>query len=354
MKNYKKIILAIIIILVLITVGVSTKKSRPTYNDKPISRDEICLGTLCKITVLDKVDEKVLDKAYNKISEIEKEITVNNAKTSEIIELNNAAGKRPVKVSRHTLKILKKGIYYSKLSKGKFDITIGGISKLWSIGTDKEAVPNQDELQDALKRVDYRNLQINEKNNTAMLKKEGAKIDLGGLAKGYIADEVAKVLSNNGAKNAIINLGGNILTMGSNPSKDHWNVQVQNPDDARGNTLGNIKIKNSSNKSVVTSGIYERFFEYKGKRYHHIMNSKTGYPVENELASVTIIADKSSNADGMSNCVFQFGLKDGMKLVKKFSNIEAIFITKDKKIYITDGLKDKFTLTNKKYKLINN
>ncbi|MDU1323359.1 MAG: FAD:protein FMN transferase [Clostridium botulinum] len=325
MKHNKRLILTIIMVVILIIIVTLDIFSKRAYN-APISKDEFCLGTLCKISVYDKVNEKVLDIAYDKIGEIESKITVNNADTSEIIELNNAAGKHAIKISKDTLKILKKGIYYSQLSQGKFDITIGGISKLWNIGTNKEA----------------------------MLKKEGTKIDLGGLAKGYIADEVAIVLANNDVKNALINLGGNILTMGSNPSSNHWNIHIQDPYATRGSILGSVKIKNNSNKSVVTSGTYERFFEYKGKRYHHIMDSKTGYPVENELLSVTIIADKSSSADGMSNCVFQFGLKDGMDLVKKVRNIDAVFITKDKKIYITDGLKGNFTLTNNEYTLIAN
>ncbi|MCW6085042.1 MULTISPECIES: FAD:protein FMN transferase [Clostridium] len=353
MKLNKRLILTIIMVVILIIIVTLDVFSKRAYN-APISKDEFCLGTLCKISVYDKVNEKVLDRAYDKIRGIESKITVNNADTSEIIELNNAAGKHAVKISKDTLKILKKGIYYSQLSQGKFDITIGAVSKLWNIGTNKEAIPNQMDLQNALKHVDYRALQIDESSNTAMLKKEGTKIDLGGLAKGYIADEVAIVLANNDVKNALINLGGNILTMGSNPNRDHWNVYIQDPYATRGSILGSVQIKNNSNKSVVTSGTYERFFECKGKRYHHIMNSKTGYPVENELLSVTIIADKSSNADGMSNCVFQFGLKGGMDLVRKVRNIDAVFITKDKKIYITDGLKCNFTLTNNEYTLIAN
>lgn len=347
MKCYKRVASAVIIVVALVIFF-------GCANNMPISKEEFRLGTICKIYVYDKVDEKVLDKAYDKIAEIEKKITVNNANTSEIIELNNAAGKHAVKVSDDTLKILKRGIYYSQLSQGKFDITIGAVVKLWNIGTDKAAIPNETDLQNALKHVDYRSLQVDESNNTAKLKNEGTKVDLGGLAKGYIADQVAIVLVNSGVKNAIINLGGNILTMGSNPNSDYWNVYIQDPSASQGTALGSIKVKNNSNKSVVTSGTYERYFEYKGKRYHHILDSRTGYPVENGLVCVTIIADKSSNADGMSNCVFQLGLKDGMNLVKKTGNTEAIFITKDKKIYITDGLKGNFTLTNRDYTLTNN
>jgi thiamine biosynthesis lipoprotein len=176
------------------------------------------------------------------------------------------------------------------------------------------------------------------------------QVDLGAIAKGYAADEVAEILKENGVQHAIINLGGNVLTIGGNMKGSPWRIGIQDPFNPRGEFMGIITIED---KTVVTSGTYERYFEQDGKRYHHILDPRTGYPAENEVASVSIITNKSMDGDGNSTSVLLLGLEEGMKFVESQEGVDAIFVTYDKKVYITSGLKDVFTVTNSQFTLMN-
>ncbi len=183
-----------------------------------------------------------------------------------------------------------------------------------------------------------------------MLRKKGQAIDLGAIAKGYTADELKKVFLNYNISSAFLSLGGNIYALGNKTDKTPWNIGVQNPLNPRGSQLGVVPV---SNKSIVTSGNYERFFEKNGKRYHHIFDTKTGYPAEKGLISISIISDKSIDGDALSTSVYTLGLDEGKKLIENLKGVEAVFVTNDKKVYITSGLKDTFKLTNTDFKLQN-
>ncbi|MGE5628918.1 MAG: FAD:protein FMN transferase, partial [Solirubrobacterales bacterium] len=171
-----------------------------------------------------------------------------------------------------------------------------------------------------------------------------------GIAKGYSADEVARVLRENNVKHAIINLGGNVIVLNENVNGKPWNIGIQNPFDTRGEIVGTIS---ATNKTIVTSGIYERYFEKDGVRYHHILDPFTGYPMNSDLASVTVVTDVSIDADAMTKNLFYLGSQKGLAYIQQSGNVEAIFITKDKKVYITKGLKDNIKITNSEYKLSN-
>lgn len=341
-------LVSLILVFVLMLSG--CQKSAPAPTGKPISKTNFLLGTVVDISIYDKQDESIIDKAFDRIAEIEREMTINNAETSEIMALNAASGKNEVKLTPDTFSVVEKGKYYSELSKGKFDITIGPIVKLWNIGTEYAAVPEKGELSEAVKLVDYKKLILNKENLTAKLEEAGMKVDLGAIAKGYSADEVARILKENGVEHAIINLGGNVLAIGGNPNGNPWRIGIQDPFNPRGEFLGVVPIKD---KTVVTSGVYERYFEENGKRYHHILDPATGYPTDNNLYSVSIITDKSIDGDGLSTTTLLLGLEDGMKLIESLDNVEAIFITNDKKVYVTSGLKKDFTITNSDFKLAN-
>ncbi|MFU0787997.1 MAG: FAD:protein FMN transferase [Enterococcus gilvus] len=185
---------------------------------------------------------------------------------------------------------------------------------------------------------------FNDDEQTVFLKEKGMKLDLGAIAKGYITDEVVKVMKENGVTTAIIDLGGNVFVMGNSPrgnQKEDWTVGIQDPNQARNVVLGSVP---ETNMSLVTSGIYERYLEVDGKTYHHLFNPKTGYPFDNDLAGVTIVSKKSIDGDGLSTAVFSMGVKDGMKYVEDLKDTEAIFVTRDDKVYVTSGLKDVFEL----------
>ncbi|HYE80990.1 MAG TPA: FAD:protein FMN transferase [Clostridia bacterium] len=348
-QNKKANLLVALTILTSILFSGCQAKT-PAAPATPLSKTSFLLGTVVEITVHDKQDEEILDKALARISEIEAKMTINNAETSEIMALNSASGKSEVKLSPDTFFVIEKGKQYSELTAGKFDITVGTIVKLWNIGTDYAAVPEKSELEKAVNLIDYTKLDLNKANLTARLEDPGMKVDLGAIAKGYSADEVARVLKENGVKHAIINLGGNVMTVGGNPNGNPWNIGIQDPFNPRGDFLGIVPIKD---KSVVTSGTYERYFEANGKKYHHILDTATGYPTENNLYSVSIITDKSIDGDGLSTTSLLLGLEEGIKLIESLENVEAIFVTADKQVYVTSGLKEDFILTNTDFKLAN-
>jgi thiamine biosynthesis lipoprotein len=319
-------------------------------DSEPLSKTEYMLGTICTITVYDHKSDAVLGKAFSRIKEIENKMSVNKSGT-EVDGVGDAAGKKFVKVSPDTFYVLKKGKYYSQQSSGVFDITIGPLVKLWGIGTDHARVPSIQEIDEKKSLVNYRDLKLDEKGKRAMLMKPGMSLDLGGIAKGYAADEAGRVLKEEGVQHAIVDLGGNVLTINDSPDGRPWNIGVQDPFKARGNSIGTVSV---TNKTVVTSGIYERYFEKNGKKYHHILNPFTGYPMNNDLASVTLVTDISVNADAMTKNIFYLGLDKGAKYVKNIKGLDAIFVTKDKKVYVTEGLKNNFKITDSGFKLIHN
>lgn len=347
MFNIKKLYFTLIsIVVTIITVACSGESS--TKYSSPISKTDFFMGTVVKISLYDKKDESIITKAFDRIKEIENEVSINKQGT-ELQRLNSFAGKSPLKVKDDTYVIIKKGLEYSKLSQGSFDITIGPIVKLWSIGLPEAKVPTELEISDKLKLVGYRDVKINE-DKSVFLKKPGMSIDLGGIAKGYTADEVVEVLKQNGVKSAVIDLGGNVFVLGSKTDGQPWKIGIQNPFEVRGKIIGTIDVQN---KSIVTSGIYERFIERDGKRYHHILSPFNGYPYNNEIAGVTIVSDKSIDGDALSTTVFSKGLNGGMKFVNETKGIEAIFVTKNKEVYTTNGLKSNFKLTNEDFKVMN-
>jgi len=201
-----------------------------------------------------------------------------------------------------------------------------------------------------LELVDYNDLELME-NNYVYLKREGMKLDLGGVAKGYAADEVKKILKENGVESAIIDLGGNIYVVGDKGEGNPWRIGITNPFEPTGRFTGLLELIDSS---VITSGDYERYFIYEGKKYHHILDSKTGYPSDSGIRGVSIVSEKGIDGDALSTTLFVLGLDKGLELVDKLEGIEAIFITSDKEVIITDGLKDKFIMDNPEFKLINN
>lgn len=321
-----------------------------TGSTEPVSKSDFLLGTVVEITLYDKSDESIIDKAFARIKEIETKMTINNAETSEIIQLNNASGVNPVKVSPDTFDVLERGKYYSQATKGRFDITVGSIVKLWNIGTEYAAIPDPKILEQKRELINYNKLILDKANLTAYLEDKGMQVDLGAIAKGYAADEVAKVLVANGVHHAIINLGGNVLTVGGNMQDKPWKIGIQDPFNPRGDYIGIITV---NDETVVTSGTYERYFIGKdGKRYHHILDPRTGYPADNDIASVSVITKKSVDGDGNSTSLLLLGLNEGLKFVEQ-EGFGAIFITYDKKVYITPDLKDRFVVTNPEFKLMN-
>jgi len=302
---------------------------------------------LNSILTLDIFDEgldkaKINQEVEDRVRELENKLSTKIA-TSEVSKINDNAGVDKVAVSDDTFTVIKEALKYGKISQGKFDITVGNLVDLWGIGTENEKVPSKDEIQKSLATVGYNKIEIDENNKTVYLKEKGMKIDLGAIAKGYVADDIVKILEKDGVKSAIINLGGNVYVYGNKGGKN-FKIGIRNPLAPDPNDY--LGIYQSQNESVVTSGVYERFFEKDGKRYHHILSTSDGYPIDNNLISTSIITKNSMDADALSTTTFALGLEEGLKLIENTPNTEAMFITSDKKIYMTSGMKEKFELKN--------
>jgi len=346
MKRVRKKLFLFFVLLLLMNVTACNKST----GDNRVTRTNFLLDTIIQITAYGPNAEDAIIAAFDRISDIQNKMTA-VGHGSEITKINDAAGISFQKMSPDTFFVLKRGLYYSEKFKGRFDITIGPLVKLWGIGTEDARVPSAKEIENALEKVNYKALKLNEQENSAMLENEGMSIDLGAIAKGYAADEVIRILKERGIKSAVADLGGNIFVLGHKPDGSPWRVGIQNPFDSRGSTFAIVEV---TDKTLVTSGIYERYFEENGKRYHHILDTYTGYPVENDLASVTIFSDSSIDADALSTSIFSLGLKEGIKQVEAIPDTEAIFVTKDYKVYITSGVKDYgFKITDQRFELVN-
>ncbi|MFC6164622.1 FAD:protein FMN transferase [Lactiplantibacillus dongliensis] len=354
MKLRKWIYLGLVATLVipLTACGPTTKKDKAASYPKPTKvvqtpseNTEFMMGTVVTLRVYNKGKQGVLNNAFKVLKQEAKEVTTNQ-KGSEIDKINAAAGKHPVTISKDIYPMVKAAYYYSKNSNESFDMAIGPITQLWRIGFPDAHIPSQAAITKNVKLVDYTKVKLNDKKHSVYLEKKGMKLDLGGIAKGFMADQVKTYFRQHGVSTAIIDLGGNIYVMGDSPKgtkSGNWTVGIQDPKATRGTSIGSIPTKNMS---IVTSGIYERYLKKNGKIYSHLMDPKTGAPFQNNLMGVSIISKKSIDGDGLSTATFDKGLKDGMAYInaKADKGIGAIFITKDKKVYVSNNLKKKFTL----------
>lgn len=350
----KKVIRMIALFFMTALIGACGSQEKESTNESstiakglrkdPYAQEQFLLGTYTRIRVYDEGKKEALTPAFERIKVLGDKITINEH-GSEIDAVNENAGIQPVKVSPEIYQLVKKAKEYSVESEGAFNLVIGGITQLWRIGFDDARKPSQAEIDQALKTLNYNKVQLDDTNQTVYLEEKGMIIDLGAIAKGYIADEVGIVLREEGVTSGIIDLGGNVLVIGhSNRGADQpWKIGIQDPNDARGSVIGSIE---EMDKSVVTSGIYERYLELDGEKYHHIFDTKTGYPVDNDVASVSIITDHSIDGDALTTLVFAKGIEAGLKFVEEKTpkGTDAIFISHEGKVYVTSGIKETFEL----------
>ena len=329
----------LITIFILIGILISIVFLNKNTSVKEISKTNMYFDTVITITLY-AAKESYIDECFQICQTYEK-LFHPNLKDSDVSKINQKAGTGEyVSVDRDTLELIETGIRYSKLSNGSFDITLGKLSSLWGFDTfsktgGKTSLPDESEITSVVSNIGYEQIEI--KDQMVRLINKDAKLDLGGIAKGYVADKLKDYLKSKDVKHGIINLGGNILLIGTKPDKSNYHIGIQKPFSS---TRDYIRIVDTKDKSIVTSGIYERYYEIDGKIYHHILDAKTGYPVENELASVTIISDKSVDGDALSTLIFTKGLEDGMEIINNTANIEAVFITKKGSVILSQGIKD--------------
>lgn len=279
--------------------------------------------------------QKAVDDAKSEIERLDKLWSAVD-KDSEIYQLNH---KKEMKVSDETLELIEFAKKKSAQTGDAFDISIYPIVELWGFPTQKYRVPSDSEIKGLLKNVDSQKISINKKTNVVTLDKN-MKIDLGGIAKGYTSQRIAKIYKKDGIKSGVISLGGNVQAIGEKTDGSRWKVGIQSPDD----TESMMGAYEAADEAVITSGAYERYFEKNGKRYHHIIDPSTGKPSEKDLKSVTIISKNGTLSDTLSTTLFVMGKDKAVSYWKKHSNeFDMILVDKDNKIYISQGIKDHFS-----------
>ena len=340
-KLSKQTIKLSLIFVIIATVIITQTACKNTKDVEPVSKEGYYLDTVCKISIYDmdgdldkEKAEAAIDKAYKRCRELENTLS-NTIESSEVSQINSAGGKW-VTVGKDTLKVVKAGVKYGELSNGDFDITIGSVSGLWDFQSENPVVPEQSKITEALKHVNYKNIQFD--GNKIRIIDPEAKLDLGGIAKGYVADELTTLLEKEGVTSAVINLGGNISTIGGKPDGSPFVIGIEKPYTDRTEIVGTTT---ADNQTVVTSGIYERQFQQNGKIYHHVLSSKTGYPVETQLEAVSLVAKKgrSMDIDAMSTICLMKGVDGGKAFIKKQKGVEAVFSAQGKEVAKTKGMK---------------
>ncbi|WP_278654882.1 FAD:protein FMN transferase [Blautia massiliensis (ex Durand et al. 2017)] len=339
--------------------GNITDADTSTTGNEPISISSIKLNTAVQITIYDSQDKALLDDCLALCDKYELVFSRTNEK-SELYKLNHRKDTSdkdtntdrqttpyPVSgtadtwhISEDLAALLSEGLDITRESDGAFDIAIAPLTSLWDFTAEDPKVPDDAAIQKVLPLCSSDGVTIDGQDIT--LPFDDIQFDVGAIAKGYIADRLKDFLVKKGVNSAIINLGGNVLCIGSKPDGTPFKVGIQKPFADRNETEAVMDI---TGKSVVSSGIYERCFKQGGKLYHHILNPQTGYPYENGLISVTIISDQSVDGDALSTTCFALGLEDGLKFAEK-KGVQAVFITEDYELHYTDGFQDEINVTD--------
>ncbi len=352
----------LVVSVVLLFAGIGVNRQSQVAKQEKCSITGFAFDTTYTITLYQGGDQNLLNRCTQKCAEYE-EIFSRTRESSEVYQINLlsrlyeageqaeisrlcsegelpayheiAGGGLAVDISKTLAELITQGIRYGEISQGAFDITIEPVSSLWDFTADVPVRPEKEEIEAALPYVDYSKLTLQEQ--TLQILKPGMGLDLGGIAKGYIADQLKSYLVEQGVTSGLINLGGNVLCIGGKPDGGDYRIGIQFPFEDRNKLISTVAVKDVS---VVSSGIYERYFMEDDTIYHHILDPQTGYPRENDLVAVTIISGKSVDGDGLSTTCFGLGLEEGMKLINAEENVTAVFITRDEKLHYADGFQE--------------
>jgi thiamine biosynthesis lipoprotein len=309
--------------------------------EKIYRKSKALMDTLVTINVVsgsaDKA-EKAIDRAFSEIEKLDRLLNF-FSDSSELSEINRNAGLKAVAVSPETFEVIEKAIYVSGKTNGAFDVTIGSVTTLWDFH--KRVKPEDKKIKERLPLVNYKNITLNKKSSSVYLKKKGMLIDLGGIAKGYAADKAVEALKREGIKSGLVSVSGDIKAFGLKPDSKPWKIGIRNPraKNKEDEIMATIAM---TGMAISTSGDYERYFIIEGKRYHHILNPKTGYPSDGCL-SVSIIAKDGSVTDPFSTGIFVLGAEKGIKLLEE-TGIDGIIIDKNGKIHTTPNLREKLEI----------
>lgn len=341
--------LSLVLLSVFLIITQTACSNMGGSGSEPVMKDGYYLDTICSVTVyrmtaedgtvkdasdMSEEAEAAIDESFELCKDLESKLS-RTREDSDISRINSANGEW-TEVSAETVELIQKGMEYSHISDGDFDITIGGITKQWDFhAAEGEAeLPDEEALAEAVKHINYRNIAI--EGNRVKLTDPETELDLGGIAKGYIGDRMTELLGSKGVVSAVINLGGNVICIGGKTDEDDFVIGVEAPFSDRSEIIGKVSTRD---KTLVTSGIYERRIEADGKTYHHILDTKTGWPVETDLDAVTLIADKghSADIDALSTTCLIKGSAEGMELIENTDGVEGIFVLSNGDVRTTDG-----------------
>lgn len=310
---------------------------------EPVSGSDFLLNTSCTISIYkaegdQKAQEELIRQTFALCRDYENRLS-RTVVGSDIEKISSARG-QAVKVDPTTVEVVQAGLRFGEISGGLFDITVGELSELWNFSGDSPSVPDGAAIAEAVKHVGYNKAEILPDTLSIRLADPQTKLDLGGIAKGYIADRAADYMRESGVESAILNFGGNIFCIGEKDKGVSFKIGIEKPFSAEGGyekeILGTVNV---SDMAVVTSGTYERKFYENGKLYYHILDPATGYPRETDLDGVTIVGPNSIDSDGLSTTCLMVGLEKGKELIDSLPGFEAVFVTKDGRVITTDGLK---------------
>lgn len=333
MKRFAKLYISLILILGIILLTGCEKNT--SDSDKKYTSQIFALDTVIDITAFGEKAEDAIKAAEDEIRRLEKVFSATDEQ-SDIYKLNNAEGTETV-IDSDAYILLDYSKYINTITGGNFDVTVYPLMKLWGF-TDKEyKVPESDEIKEALHRINSENIILTE-NYTVKLQ-NNAQVDLGGIAKGYIADKAAEAMKEAGAEYGIISLGGNIRTVGAKPSGEDYSIGIKAPDSA-----DYFAVINTGECSVVTSGAYQRNFEKDGKTYHHILDPETGYPSQSDIVSATIIGTDGALCDALSTAVFIGGSEYASNLYKQGVNFEYVILTNENQVIAPESLDGRLSL----------
>ncbi len=338
--------IVLMLLLLVLTAAAVLSGRNGKYLDEPYEKEKVALDTLVSIKVYGEENrqvEQAVDLAIKEIEKVDKETDYYDPR-SDISQLNkNAANNSntPVPASAHLVEIISTCKELSRLSGGAFDLTLGPVIELWNFGG-KGRVPSAHRLGNALALADMGGLKVDRKKSTVLFRRLHMQLDLGGVAKGYAADRAVDILKRKGIDSALVTTGSTTVVLGAKPDGKPWLVGIQHPR-KEGKTLGTLEL---TNENVSTSGDYQRYFVRNGKRYHHILDPKTGLPA-NRCRSVTIVTKKScTEADILSTAVFVMGASKGLDLLETLADTEGIIVDSRGKVHVTAGLEPRLSMSD--------
>ena len=334
-----------IILGLMILIGCMTPQT-----EAPHSRTEILMNTPVEIQIFTNGSDELLDKAFDLVTDLERRLTVNEV-GSEVEDINQAAGISPVAVSEDTFHLIERSIYFSNYSAGRFNVAIGPLTKLWSIGFDNAQRPSDAEIQSVLPLLNYTNITLDADTQTVFLEEQGMRLDLGAIAKGFIADEVAGLLTAHDVERAIIIVGGDLLALGARANGDPWRIGIRNPTPNPNDEEFLIGTIPAINQAVATSGVYGRYLEIDGVVYHHTLNWRTGFPFETDVLSISVIADTGLLAEIYTTILFGKTIEAGLAYIESLDNVEAVLVSTNNEIYLTTGLRNDFVLIAEEFEI---